>query len=193
MTIEMNKLREIAKRATPGKWEGWTSSSVTRITAGRGVDGGVLHATMVRREYAELVCSDADRAHIAAACPDQILALLDQFEALQREKARLSAPANTLQLHNFAKAVVLEAGGTNANAGDQTTTLAKSRTTGSGCSGIWAGRHCARNDGDQAKALHRTITAATLAANWHAAVFCQTNMRPGINPAEHGIGDEVKG
>jgi hypothetical protein len=110
MTIEMNKLREIAKRATPGKWEGWTSNSVTRITAGCGVDGGVLHATMARREYAELACSDADRAHIAAACPAQILALPDQFEALQHEKARLSALANTPQLHDFAKAVVLEAG-----------------------------------------------------------------------------------
>jgi hypothetical protein len=65
--------------------------------------------------------------------------------------------------------------------------------TGSGYSGIWAGRHCARNDGDQAKALHRTITAAALATNWHAAIFCQTNMRLGINPAKHGIGDEVKG
>jgi hypothetical protein len=41
--------------------------------------------------------------------------------------------------------------------------------------------------------LHRTITAAALAANWHAAIFCQTTMRPDINPAEHGIGDEVMG
>jgi hypothetical protein len=81
---------------------------VTRITAGRGVDGGVLHATMARREYAELVCSEADRAHIAAACPAQILALPDEFEALQYEKARLSALANTPQSHDFAKAVVLE-------------------------------------------------------------------------------------
>ena len=32
------------------------------------------------------------------------------------------------------------------------------------------------------KRLHRIITVAAAACNWHAAILGQTNMRPGIEP-----------
>ncbi len=64
MNIDTNKLREIAERATSGPWEWWTSNCVKRLTAGGGPDGGVLHATMVRQDYADVACSPADMDHL---------------------------------------------------------------------------------------------------------------------------------
>jgi hypothetical protein len=108
MNIDTNKLREIAERATPGPLKWWTSNSAKRQTAGRGPDGGVLHATMVRRDYADVACGAADVDHISAVDPTTVLALLDQVEKLQRENAPLSTLINLPELHAFAKAVVLE-------------------------------------------------------------------------------------
>jgi hypothetical protein len=95
MNIDANKLREIAERATPGRWKWWTSNSARRLTAGRGPDGSVLHATMVRRDY-------ADVDPISAAAPTTVLALLDQVEKLHRENGQLSALVNIPALHDFA-------------------------------------------------------------------------------------------
>ena len=53
--------------------------SAKRLTAGRGPDGSVLHATMVRRDY-------ADVDPISAAAPTTVLALLDQVEKLHRDE-----------------------------------------------------------------------------------------------------------
>lgn len=36
------------------------------------------------------------------------------------------------------------------------------------------------------KQLHRIITVAAAAANWHAAKLGKTNMRPGIEPPQEG-------
>jgi hypothetical protein len=90
MNIDTNKLREIAERETPGPWERWTSKSVKRLTANRGPDGGVLHATMVRQDYADVACSPADMDHLEAVDTTTVLALLDQVEQLQRDAARLA-------------------------------------------------------------------------------------------------------
>jgi hypothetical protein len=45
--------------------------SVKRLTAERQQDGGVLHATMVRTDYAGVACSGADMVHIAAPRTEQ--------------------------------------------------------------------------------------------------------------------------
>jgi hypothetical protein len=109
MNIDTNKLREIAERATLGPLKWWTSNSAKRQTAGRGPDGGVLHTTMVRRDHADVACGVADVDHVSAVDPTAVLALLDQVERLQFENVRLSALIDIPELHDFAKAVVLEA------------------------------------------------------------------------------------
>ncbi|SEI22173.1 Ead/Ea22-like protein [Paraburkholderia hospita] len=109
MNIDTNKLREIAKRATPGPWKWWTGNSAKRLTAGRGPDGGVLHTTMVRRDHADVACGVAHVDHISAVDPTTVLALLDQVERLQFENAQLSALIDIPELHDLAKSVVLEA------------------------------------------------------------------------------------
>lgn len=37
------------------------------------------------------------------------------------------------------------------------------------------------------KAMHHVITLGAAVANWHAAMLGLTNMRPGIDPAAHGV------
>src|SRR5262245_29230869 len=50
--------------------------------------------------------------------------------------------------------------------------------------GYLAGKALLNPDGNQETRLHRIITVAAAAANWHAATLGQTNMRPGL-PAEN--------
>jgi hypothetical protein len=94
-----------------------------------------------------------------------LLVPLDQVEKLQRENARLSALVNIPELHDFAKAVVLEATHQRERWGSD---------HGSGKEpqdwfwvlGYLGGKALrAHSDGGNGKALHHTITVAALAAN----------------------------
>lgn len=94
---------------------------------------------------------------------------------------------NTPELFEFQKAVVLEAQhqrlrwSTQHDAG-------KDPQDWFWLLGYLAGKALkAHADGDTEKALHHTISSAAALANWHAAILGTTNMRPGIDPAEHGI------
>lgn len=64
---------------TPGPWSWWTSNSVLRLSSdATRKDGDVLHA-VVHRNFADVVCSEADRNLIAAA-PDLYEALAEAVE-----------------------------------------------------------------------------------------------------------------
>ena len=96
---------------------------------------------------------------------------------LGREVERLRGLLNTPEIQDFSKAVVLEA-------------LHQRERWGSGKTdadwfwllGFLAGKALHNPGDDPKKKLHRIITIAAAAANWHAAVQGQTNMRPGILP-----------
>lgn len=53
--------------------------------------------------------------------------------------------------------------------------------------GYLAGKALHNPDGDTKKRMHRIITVAAAACNWHAAVQGKTNMRPGMDPAKFGL------
>lgn len=109
-----------------------------------------------------------------------------ELEAAQAEIARLSGLLNTPELHDFAKAVVLEAA-------HQRERWASDHDAGKTAPdwfwlvGYLAGKalHSQMNGNDE-KAMHHTISTAAALANWHAAISGESNaMRPGIEPPPH--------
>lgn len=102
-----------------------------------------------------------------------------EIEALRAETARLSSLLNTPEIIDFALAVQIEAAhqrerwGSDHDAG-------KTEADWFWLIGYLTGKALMNPDGDQAKRLHRIVTVAAAACNWHAATLGQTNMRPGI-------------
>lgn len=103
--------------------------------------------------------------------------------AARAEAARLAALINTPELHDFTRAVVLEAAhqrerwGADHDAG-------KEPADWFWLIGYLAGKALAAALAvDRDKALHHCISSAAALANWHAALLgADTRMRPGITP-----------
>lgn len=114
--------------------------------------------------------------------------------ALARDEAQaarieaLEGALNTPELHNFSKAVVLEAAhqrerwGSDHDAG-------KATEDWFWLVGYLAGKALnAAKNGDDRKAKHHTISTAAALANWHAALNDDDHrMRPGIDPARNTL------
>lgn len=84
--LNLDELERLAKAATPGPWEWWTSNSFLRLSGPDGRDGGVLYACNIRNEYATVVVSEADRRFIAearTALPALIARIRELEQALQ--------------------------------------------------------------------------------------------------------------
>lgn len=128
-------------------------------------------------------------------CPDEsvgtlldvvVAALLDQ-QASAAQQARHQL-LNTPELHSFSEGVTLEAlhqrerWGADHDAG-------KTPADWFWLVGYLAGKALhAQTSGNTDKALHHTISTAAALANWHAAITGEhTAMRPGIDPAAHGV------
>lgn len=96
--------------------------------------------------------------------------------------AELETLLNTPEIHDFAKAVTLEAAHQRKRWGldhDE----GKTDADWFWLIGYLAGKALHNPDGDTEKKMHRIITIAAAACNWHAAVSGQsTSMRPGIEP-----------
>ena len=100
MTIDTQRLRELAQKATPGPWKAgclasWNADGVSCRFVYRGNDESVQ--TRVRIKGGEGVNGsvfdcDADAEYIAAANPATVLALLDEIDRLRTiEDARTHA------------------------------------------------------------------------------------------------------
>lgn len=142
--------------------------------------GHMLSSTLCRRGFTQW--------DPAARCP--ACSILDDLERARAELAearaevaRLSGLVNSPELHDFAKAVALEAAhqrerwGTEHDEG-------KAPEDWFWLLGYLAGKalHAAKA-GDRDKALHHTISSAAALANWHAHITgVSTEMRPGIEP-----------
>jgi hypothetical protein len=98
----------------------------------------------------------------------------------ERERDRLNALVNTPEVVDFGMAVRLEAAhqrerwGSDHDAG-------KTDADWFWLIGYLAGKALHNPGDDHAKQLHRIITVAAAAANWHAAKLGKTDMRPGID------------
>lgn len=105
------------------------------------------------------------------------------------EIERLQALLNTPELHDFSRAVVLEAA-------HQRERWASDHDSGKQPEdwfwllGYLGGKALsAAKAGNTDKALHHTISSAAALANWHAALLgAHKAMRPGIDPVARGLG-----
>lgn len=104
------------------------------------------------------------------------------------EIERLTGLLNTPELHDFAKAVVLEAA-------HQRERWASDHDAGkTAADWFWLIGYLAQKamfadlSGDTEKALHHTISTAAALANWHAQIAGHSNaMRPGLSEETTGI------
>ena len=108
---------------------------------------------------------------ICADCFDFItIEVHAEHEANTVDLDRLRSLLNTPEIHDFAKAVVLgalhqrERWGSDHDAG-------KTDADWFWLIGYLAGKALHNPDGDREKRLHRIITIAAAACNWHAAIF----------------------
>jgi hypothetical protein len=116
---------------------------------------------------------------------------LAKIAALERRVEELENKLNTPELLDFSRAVVLEAAhqrerwGVEHDAG-------KAPEDWFWLLGYLGGKALsAHNSGNRDKALHHCISSAAALANWHAAILGANNeMRPGIDPVEHGMKSE---
>lgn len=120
-----------------------------------------------------------------ASQPAARVALTDQERG---ELERLRALVNTPELHDFSRAVVLEAAHQRERWGSEHD-AGKAPQDWFWLLGYLGGKALAAHaSGNTDKALHHTISSAAALANWHAAISgTHTAMRPGIDPVARGI------
>lgn len=124
--------------------------------------------------------ADDDR-FIAAANPAAVLSLLDECEKSESERARLNLIVNSPQSDDFLRAVSTEAEHQRQRWGSEHDS-GKQPADWFWLVGYLAGKALhAHAAGDTVKAEHHVITTAAALANWHSAMFGNTNMRPGID------------
>lgn len=116
-------------------------------------------------------------------------ASMAEVTALRARVAELEAAINTPELHDFAKAVALEAAHQRKRwpSGHD---AGKTDADWFWLIGYLSGKALHNPPNEMAPhdaKLHRIVTIAAAAANWHAAVAGDhTAMRPGIDPASLG-------
>lgn len=105
--------------------------------------------------------------------------LAQENRTLRRRVRQLESLINAPEIVDFQKAVVLEAAhqrerwSSDHDAG-------KTDADWFWLIGYLAGKALHNPKGDKKKQLHRIVTIAAAAANWHAAKLGKTKMRPGI-------------
>jgi predicted Abi (CAAX) family protease len=137
-------------------------------------------------ERIQSVSSDGWTGDACVVDPEQAAGIASQFyeEILSTKEAeieRLKARLNTPELHDFTKAVVLEAAHQRERWGEEHD-AGKTNEDWFWLIGYLAGKVLSSaKSGDDHKALHHTISTAAALANWHAALNDDNHeMRPGI-------------
>lgn len=105
---------------------------------------------------------------------------------LEAENERLKELLNTPEIADFAKAIQLEAAHQRERWGSKHD-AGKTDADWFWLIGYLAGKALHNPDpgtDPTEKKMHRIVTIAAAAANWHAAVLGQTDMRPGIDTPE---------
>lgn len=128
--------------------------------------------------------------HLASRKSDgeRIAALESALEASEKERARLHALINEPEIVSFRDAVQLEAAHQRErwSAGGD---AGKSDADWFWLIGHLGGKALHNPGGDAGKKLHRIVTVAAAACNWHAAILGKTTMPPGIEaPVSEALG-----
>lgn len=134
-----------------------------------------------------------DCGHYFGRSSECSICLRSQLEQVTVERDEALAKLNTPELYDFAKAVRLEGAHQRTRWGTEHDE-GKEPADWFWLIGYLAGKALASHlKGDVDKALHHTITAAAVLANWHSAILGKTNMRPGIaRPAGEELLDEAR-
>lgn len=127
--------------------------------------------------------SEGDAAFVGHAIHKPERCLETRLLRAERERDEARAKLNTPELHDFSKAVALEAAHQRERWGSEHD-AGKSNADWFWLIGFLAGKALhAVAEGRTDKALHHVITTAAALANWHAAIEgTNTDMRPGIEP-----------
>lgn len=108
------------------------------------------------------------------------IAAEEKIALLSERVAELEAKLNTPEILDFVEAVRLEAAHQRQRwASDHD--AGKTDADWFWLIGFLAGKALHNPGGEPEKRLHRIVTVAAAAANWHAACLGETNMRPGID------------
>lgn len=111
----------------------------------------------------------------------ELRGLIARLRAAEAESARLNLIVNSPQSDDFLRAVSTEAEHQRQRWGSEHDS-GKQPADWFWLVGYLAGKALhAHASGDAVKAEHHVITTAAALANWHRAMFGDTNMRPGID------------
>ena len=93
---QLERLKELAEKATPGEWECRHSDTLVVSKNGRLITSAT-HCSF-NRKFALVDCADANdnAAYIAAANPQAILELIAENKRLEKDRARLE-----IELHDM--------------------------------------------------------------------------------------------
>lgn len=84
--LDLAKIKAAAERATPGKWQWWTSNSWRRLRSekGHGATLSVVEPYASRSDgHPDCIVSQEDMDFIEAAQPTTVLALIGRVERLE--------------------------------------------------------------------------------------------------------------
>lgn len=87
MTVDTKRLRELAEAATPGPWEDYYETGIRPCVMAYDENDKGLRTL---RSYIADTQFPQDKAFIAAANPQAIIALIDELEKTERENVRLT-------------------------------------------------------------------------------------------------------
>lgn len=155
-----------------------TPAEVAAIAARSRQIAQYLHEIKWSDNYAHYVEAHAPLMRLLEQhAPTDIAWLLDALRAseaarvrAETENARLDALLNTPEIHDFGKAVVLEAAHQREHKDDSWKTDADWYWLIGYLAGKAMWNPCEPEDNATEKRLHRVITVAAAAANWHADI-----------------------
>jgi hypothetical protein len=201
----LEAIEDLAKSATPGPWmpdgeDFWTVQGGTNmgLVAQIGnpaypsakdepnarfiaaLDPTTVLGLLEEVKRARIVVLAKEKVDAAVANAAELIRARDSVARLTAERDRLVALLNTPEILDFAKAVQIEAAHQRERWGSEHD-AGKTNEDWFWLIGYLAGK--ALRDSTPEKRMHRVVTVAAAACNWHAALLGKTNMRPGIGPA----------
>jgi len=140
---------------------------------------------------ARMVTREADAIAREEAAAKMLSASEDERERLSSRVRELLATINAPEIIHFAHAVEIEAAHQRERWGSDHD-VGKTDADWLWLIGFLASKALHNPGGSEEKRLHRIVTVAAAACNWHASRLGKTNMRPGIDPPREVAAEEAR-